>query len=113
MLSNSKNLKIFWIEEFSHAAARKWDTPIDFLLIDGDHSEEGVERDWYDWHPHVVDNGLIAFHDSRIFPGGWTAPSWGPVKFVDRHFRQMPEPGWRIVNEVDSLVFVSKRINST
>jgi predicted O-methyltransferase YrrM len=112
VLSNTKNPRAFWIEAFSHAAAGKWNTPIDFLLIDGDHSEEAVERDWDDWHPHVVDNGIIAFHDSRLFPGGWTSPTWGPVRFVDRLFRQTPEPEWQIVDEVDSLVFVSKRINS-
>jgi predicted O-methyltransferase YrrM len=112
VLSNTRNPKTFWIEAFSHAAVRKWNTPIDFLLIDGDHSEEAVQQDWNDWHPHVVDNGIIAFHDSRLFPGGWTFPTWGPVKFVDRLFRQTPEYEWQIVDEVDSLVFVSKRINS-
>jgi Methyltransferase domain len=112
VLSNTRSPRTVWIEAFSHAAAGKWNTPIDFLLIDGDHSEGAVEQDWNDWHPHVVDNGIIAFHDSRLFPGGWTSPTWGPVKFVDRLFRQTPESEWQIVDEVDSLVFVSKRIDS-
>lgn len=36
---------------------------IDFLLIDGDHSYEGVKRDWEIYEPLVEPGGLIAFHD--------------------------------------------------
>src|SRR5579862_7559174 len=38
-----------WIEAFSQDAVRDWKLPIDFLLIDGDHREEAVERDWLEW----------------------------------------------------------------
>lgn len=36
---------------------------IDFLLIDGDHSYEGVKRDWEMYSPLVRSGGLVAFHD--------------------------------------------------
>ncbi len=36
---------------------------LDFLMIDGDHSREGVEQDWEMYSPLVADEGLIAFHD--------------------------------------------------
>ena len=104
--------KIVWIEAFSQEAVRAWNRPIDFLLIDGDHREEAVEKDWIDWHPYVMDDGVIAFHDARVFPGGWTSPGYGPVRFVDRAFRNNPLPSWTIVEEVDSLVFVRKRERS-
>lgn len=100
---------IVWIEAFSHEAAAAWNQPIDFLLIDGDHREEAVERDWSDWHPHIIENGIIAFHDARIFPGGWTSPEYGPVRFVDRLFRNNHSSAWAILEEVDSLVFVRRR----
>lgn len=38
-------------------------TPLDFLFIDGDHSYEGVRRDFLDYGPLVRPGGLIAFHD--------------------------------------------------
>ena len=41
---------------------------MDFLFIDGDHSYEGVKRDFADYAPLVRPGGLIAFHD--IVPGG-------------------------------------------
>ena len=101
--------KIVWIEAFSHEAAATWTGPIDFLLIDGDHREVAVEQDWNDWYPHVTENGVIAFHDARLFPGGWTSPEYGPVRFVDRVFRNNPSSSWEIFEEVDSLVFVRRR----
>ena len=100
---------IVWIETFSHEAVAAWKKPIDFLLIDGDHREEAVEQDWNDWHPHVMENGIIAFHDARIFPGGWTSLEYGSVRFVDRVFRNNHSSPWAILEEVDSLVFVRKR----
>jgi len=35
----------------------------DFLFIDGDHTEPGVEADYYDYREFVRPGGLIAFHD--------------------------------------------------
>lgn len=36
---------------------------VDFLFIDGDHTEKGVEQDYNDYHHMVRPGGLIAFHD--------------------------------------------------
>jgi hypothetical protein len=97
-----------WIEAFSHDAARDWKLPIDFLLIDGDHQVQAVEQDWNDWQGRVVEGGIVAFHDARLFPNGWTSPEYGPVRFIDGHFRQGTAQPWTIVDEVDSLVFLSR-----
>ena len=109
VVSEKVGPKTTWIEAFSHEAVVAWNRPIDFLLIDGDHREEAVEQDWNDWHPHVMEDGIIAFHDARLFPGGWTSPEYGPVRFVDRAFRNKPSSSWEILEEVDSLVVVRKR----
>ncbi len=109
-VATKSGAQIVWIEAFSHKAAATWEGPIDFLLIDGDHKEKAVEQDWNDWCPHLTENGIIAFHDARLFPGGWTSPEYGPVRFVDRVFRSNPSSPWEIFEEVDSLVFVRKRV---
>jgi hypothetical protein len=102
--------RVVWIESFSQEAVRGWKQPIDFLLIDGDHREEAVERDWQEWPPFVTDDGVVAFHDARIFPSGWCTPDYGPVRFINRIFRQGSGAApWSIIEEVDSLVFVSRR----
>jgi predicted O-methyltransferase YrrM len=103
-----KNGRVVWIYKFSFEAVRDWVDQIDFLFIDGDHSETGVQRDWDDWHQYVIPGGLVAFHDAAIFQGGWPQQNWGPVRLVDRLFRSRTLSGWRIVHEVDSLVFVQR-----
>ena len=49
----------------------RWNTPdtvgkiekIDFLFIDGDHTEEGVRKDFEMYSPFVRKGGIVAFHD--------------------------------------------------
>lgn len=101
--------RIYWLERFSLDMGREWNRPIDFLLIDGDHQEEAVEEDWDTWSRHVVAEGIVAFHDARVFPGGWTTCDDGPVRFVNRTFHSAQSGEWMILDEVDSLVFVGRR----
>jgi predicted O-methyltransferase YrrM len=108
-VSRNGGAQAVWIEEFSHEAARQWSRPIDFLLIDGDHRESAVEQDWNDWSPHVVERGVVVFHDARLFENGWTSPEYGPVRFVDRMLRSNAASPWVIVEEVDSLVMVRRK----
>jgi hypothetical protein len=102
------NGHVVWISKFSFEAVKDWADQIDFLFLDGDHSERGVQRDWDDWHQYVIPGGVVAFHDAAIFQGGWPQPNWGPVRVVDRLFRSQALSGWRIVHEVDSLVVVQR-----
>lgn len=58
--------------------------PIELLFIDGAHDEASVLKDFHDWSPKVVENGVIAFHDTI----GWPGPR-AVVKehlFFGRHF---------------------------
>ena len=100
--------EVVWIEKFSQDAARSWKEPIDLVLIDGDHAEEAVERDWKDWSPFVKPGGVAIFHDARVFEGGWAKPEYGPVKLVNRIFRSGNIAEWSIVDEVHSLFIVRR-----
>lgn len=44
----------------------KWATPIDVLLIDGDHSYAGASTDIQNFSPHVVPGGLLLVDDYDI-----------------------------------------------
>jgi len=101
--------KAVWIEEFSHEAARVWKDPVDLILIDGDHAESAVERDWNDWSGFVKPGGVAIFHDACLFEGGWTSPEYGPVKLVNRLFRSGDAPNWTIAEEIHSLLVVERR----
>jgi predicted O-methyltransferase YrrM len=46
------------------------DNKVDFLFIDGDHSYEGVKKDFEMYSPLVRKGGIIAFHD--IIPDYYT-----------------------------------------
>ncbi len=65
------NLKAFGVEPYvkiirkrSADASVEWSGPIDLLFIDGDHSYDGVKRDWELFSPHVSAFGVVVFHDT-------------------------------------------------
>lgn len=59
--------------------------PIDLLLIDGDHSYEGVKTDFYLYSPLVRPGGVIGFHDiveNRLDPDIRVSQFWNEIKEV-------------------------------
>ncbi|WP_436935214.1 class I SAM-dependent methyltransferase [Halovenus marina] len=52
-------------EELLKQIAQDLDTKMDFLFIDGDHSYEGVKKDFQLYSKLVSSGGLVAFHDIR------------------------------------------------
>ncbi|MGA2298663.1 MAG: class I SAM-dependent methyltransferase [FCB group bacterium] len=47
--------------------AKEWQKtkkePIDLLIIDGDHSFEGIYNDFFGWLPNITENTTLMFHD--------------------------------------------------
>ena len=107
-VSTCQNGTVVWIKEFGSKAADDWTTPIDLVFFDGDHSEQAVRQDWEKWQRFVIAGGTAIFHDARVFPGGWPTPADGPVKVVKSLFRDARFAGWRIVEEVHSMVVVQR-----
>lgn len=54
-----------------------WNQPIDILHFDVCHEYEGLVQEYDMWKQHVVDGGVMLFHDVLAFPDG-----------VGRFFRQ-------------------------
>ncbi|HEY1834346.1 MAG TPA: class I SAM-dependent methyltransferase [Solirubrobacteraceae bacterium] len=80
---------------------------VDFVFIDGDHSEHGCEQDWVSWSPLVSPGGRVVFHDARVgLDGGRGLP--GPSAVVARLFDGAGTPGWRVVAEADRTVAVRR-----
>jgi predicted O-methyltransferase YrrM len=42
---------------------------VDFAFIDGDHSYDGLARDWQVVQPRLADDAVVAFHDTSIPEG--------------------------------------------
>ena len=71
---------------------------LDFLLIDGDHSYEGVKQDFEMYSPFVSRGGIVAFHDIVPHPpqtGCKVEQFWNEVKtgYQHREIVENPEQG--------------------
>jgi predicted O-methyltransferase YrrM len=89
------------LRQWSHEAARDWTMPIDFLFIDGDHSWNGLERDWRDWTARLVAGGVVALHDSRSMPDRKDLDS---VRFTNEIV--LHDSRFAVVDAVDSLTML-------
>jgi hypothetical protein len=50
--------------QVAHDAIERLGTPIDVLLIDGDHSYAGCRRDFETYAPYLAEDALLLFHDN-------------------------------------------------
>jgi predicted O-methyltransferase YrrM len=98
---------VSWHVALSHELAASWEREVELVFIDGDHSEQGCQRDWEDWREFVAPGGHVVFHDARSGrPGGRGLP--GPTAVVER-IRAGEAAGWEIVAEADRTVAVCRR----
>lgn len=66
-LSRIKGKDVIWHKEKSEDILRSWNTEIDVLFIDAEHTTKALTID-LGWIKHVKPGGLIAFHDYGILP---------------------------------------------
>lgn len=50
----------------SLVVAAYWRHPVGLVFIDADHSYRGTKADYEAWAPHIVEGGVLAFHDTTI-----------------------------------------------
>jgi predicted O-methyltransferase YrrM len=53
----------------SAEAAGTWSKPVSLLWIDGDHAYESALRDFDLWEPFLLDDAVVALHDTFVWPG--------------------------------------------
>lgn len=100
---------ITWFEGVdSYHVGKSWDLgPVDFLIVDGDHSDRGVRRDMEAWLPHIAHGGYVFFHDYEYTGTQWEGQDLVNVKpAVDE---VMNEEGWEVVDRVGSSIIFKKR----
>lgn len=67
---------------------------VDFLFIDGDHTYDGVRRDWEMYGPLVRPGGLVAFHDIVDGPAeavGGVPQFWSELRATHPQVREFVE----------------------
>jgi cephalosporin hydroxylase len=65
---------------------------VDFLFIDGDHTYQGVKRDFEMYSPLVKKRGIVAFHDIGKNEEGGVYNLWQELKSLYSHKEFLFEP---------------------
>lgn len=101
-----KDQQVMYMLSDSSAAGRSWQGDVDFLIIDGDHSYEGVKADLDAWLPHIAHHGTVFIHDydatgtrfanQERYPGTALAVS---DSILMQLFKPIARPGTAIVFE--------------
>lgn len=96
------------------------DIKIDYLHIDGDHSYEGVKKDFDLYSTIMSDNGIITIHDTdQTYHNTFLVteeakqdfvPFDGPAKLIEE-LRNNPD--WDLVNLKNFRIFESKKPTTT
>ncbi|MEM8911822.1 MAG: class I SAM-dependent methyltransferase [Planctomycetota bacterium] len=92
---------IEFVEDFSHVAAERLTGDFDFIFVDGDHSREGIIRDWNDWAPRVAKDGIIALHDSLVPDHNPNVANLGSHQYFVETIQH--DKRFEVVHQVDSL----------
>ncbi len=83
------------VEALQSVKAALENQPLDYLFIDGDHTYEGVTKDFEMYGPLVRKGGLIAFHDIVEGPSeavGGVPQFWREIKPRYRHREIINDP---------------------
>ncbi len=99
--------KVVFLPMLSWQAASQLEGPFDFVFVDGDHSWEGIERDWRDWAGRVRPGGHIALHDTTVPPHDPSVAELGSHRYFQDHVRG--DPRFQRIDGVDSLNVLRRR----
>jgi len=99
-----ENGRVTWVRATGADAARDH-TPVDFVFIDGDHSEQGLLADWNAWSPLVASGGIVALHDSRS-SNDRLIDDAGSVKVTNEVI--LPDRRFELIDAVDTLTVLRR-----
>jgi predicted O-methyltransferase YrrM len=101
MVSNGR---VVWIRSTGAEAARAH-AAVDFVFIDGDHSEQGLLADWRAWSPLIESGGIVALHDSRS-SNDRRIDDAGSVKVTNHVI--LPDRRFELIDAVDTVTVLRR-----
>lgn len=90
MLRSGAYRRVRLVALSSEVVTPGWDVPVELLWLDGDHSYEGVRRDFMAWRPHLTRSATVLFDDCHLSD---------IVRFTD----ELTEFGWERTEEVGKI----------
>ncbi len=102
---NLKNANVHdWVipvVKMSARAVSGWKNPVGLLWIDGSHDYRYVKMDFLLWEKYLVEEGIIAFHDTN-----WPGPNRVIKEYIQNSER------FNIIKKVDTITVVKKVKNA-
>ena len=104
-LNNGVTVEV--IKDFSYNAASNYSlNNFDLIFIDGDHSIEGIKRDWADWSDRLNQGGFIALHDTRVPDYSPSVAGLGSFQYFESDIKF--DLRFKLISQVDSLSILQK-----
>lgn len=105
-----EKLKENWTFIQGDSKTISWNKEIDVLLIDGDHSYDGVKADFERFVPFVKEGGLILMHDVRWAHKGVIKFFWEEIQYP-KAYLPLSKSGLGIVNKLTKSLVDDAKIN--
>jgi cephalosporin hydroxylase len=102
-------LRPYWKFIKTDSKVYDWNSPIDVLLIDGDHSYEGVKADYEKYMPFVKDGGVILIHDILWVHKPVIKFFWDEIKYP-KSALPLSKSGLGIVYKMDRVPYDESKI---
>ncbi|WP_263792004.1 class I SAM-dependent methyltransferase [Salinibacter sp.] len=99
--------KVQFVKALSWKACEELDGTFDFVFVDGDHSLDGIKRDWTDWSRRVQLGGIIALHDTAIPDHDSSVKELGSYQYFQEEIRS--DERFKVVDRVDSLNVLERK----
>ena len=96
--------KIQWVRKLSFDAANDVPQALDFMFIDGDHSLDGIEKDWKLFSSKIVTGGHVLLHDSFEFNN---STRMGSHEYFENNI--LKDDRFEFIEKVDSLAVMRRK----
>jgi predicted O-methyltransferase YrrM len=93
--------KVKLIEKLSFDSTGLVPDNIDFIFIDGDHTWNGIQKDWEDWTKKLRVGGVIALHDTSLCEAIPQNANLDSIQFFNKVIKN--SGSFKLLGTVDSL----------